>query len=200
MHVPKTESSQIRISGFEESLGNQTFESGKWLCVPSSYEEYRYILGKMEGRTLITIGMNPSTAMPGQLDRTLKSVMKISGKNGFNSFVMFNVYAQRATLPKDMDHTLNKILHAENMKALDWLLNQACRNPTIWAAWGTLVERRKYFKDCLREIVDVASKYNAEWLQSECRTKKKHPHHPLYIGKAQQSLEKFDMKGYLDHL
>ncbi|MFR6424354.1 MAG: DUF1643 domain-containing protein, partial [Oscillospiraceae bacterium] len=46
---------------------------------------------------LICIGINPSTAQPGDLDNTLKSVERIALGNGYDSFTMFNVYPQRAT-------------------------------------------------------------------------------------------------------
>ena len=36
---------------------------------------------------------------------------------------MFNVYAQRATRPDDMEPTLNPVLHAENRKAFRYLLS-----------------------------------------------------------------------------
>ena len=66
---------------------------------------------------------------------------------------MFNVYAQRATKPDDMDDELNSELHRENMKAFDYILSlYKEEKPSVWAAWGTIVEMRPYLKDCLREI------------------------------------------------
>ncbi|MFR6394824.1 MAG: DUF1643 domain-containing protein [Oscillospiraceae bacterium] len=72
---------------------------------------------------LICIGINPSTARPGALDPTLKSVERIALGNGFDSFIMFNVYAQRATSPDDMEWVLNDELHRENMRAFDYILS-----------------------------------------------------------------------------
>ena len=66
--------------------------------------------------------MNPSTAAPDALDPTLQSVQRIALSNGYDSFIMFNVYAQRATRPNDMDAALNEHLHAENMAAFRYVL------------------------------------------------------------------------------
>ena len=55
------------------------------------------------------IGINPSTAVPDRLDNTLKSAQRIALFNGYDSFIMFNVYAQRATDPDDMEKTMNPV-------------------------------------------------------------------------------------------
>lgn len=47
----------------------------------------------------------------------MKSVEKIAMGNGFDSFIMFNVYAQRATDPNQMNKEINPMLHKENMRA-----------------------------------------------------------------------------------
>ena len=89
------------------------------------------------------MGINPSTARPGALDPTLKSVERIARNSGFDSFIMFNVYAQRATSPDDMEHTCNPELHRENMRAFAYILSRT-PDPVVWAAWGTIIEKRDY--------------------------------------------------------
>ena len=108
--------------------------------MPDHYSEYRYILGTRGSHPLVCIGINPSTAIPDRLDNTLKSAERIALHNGYDSFVMFNVYAQRATDPDDMEKELNPVLHRENMKAFDWLLSQFPAPPDLWAAWGSIIE------------------------------------------------------------
>ena len=86
--------------------------------MPPYYTEYRYILGTRGENPLICIGINPSTAQPGDLDNTLKSVERIALGNGYDSFTMFNVYPPRATDPNAMDTTFNRALTAPNLTAL----------------------------------------------------------------------------------
>ena len=122
MHVPTCESSLLDIVSFDDALassgGRGDYDAEKWLYVPDYYTDYRYILGTRGSDPLICIGINPSTAAPDDLDNTLKSVSRIAAGNGYDSWIMFNVYAQRATDPDDMDLTLNETLHRENMRCL----------------------------------------------------------------------------------
>ncbi len=201
MHIPVSASQEVAILTFDEALEHRGGESSeydreRWLYVPDFYSEYRYILGTIGAKPLITIGINPSTAEPDNLDNTLKSVERIAHGNGFDSFVMFNVYAQRATNPDHMDKTLNEALHRENMKAFRYILERAGECPAIWAAWGAIVEKRDYLFDCLADMVAIGEEYGAFWYSAGKRSVKGHPHHPLYL-KKDSPLEPFDMAGYL---
>ena len=192
---------EAEILKFEEALeieSTDEYDRNKWLYVPEIYTEYRYILGTVGERPLITIGINPSTAKPNELDNTLKSVQRIMTGNGFDSFIMFNVYAQRATEPTNMDKIFNRKLHEENMKAFRWLLSKYS-SAAIWAAWGTTVEIRPYLKECLQEMVNIANEYGVKWYRAGKLSKKGHPHHPLYL-KADLKLEEYDVEGYLERL
>ncbi len=206
MHIPESESTKIKILTFDEarvSKADETEKSSydreKWIYIPDFYSEYRYILGTRGKKPLITIGINPSTAEPDNLDNTLKSVERIAHGNGFDSFVMFNVYAQRATNPDDMDKIFNEALHGENMKAFRWVLENSGENPTVWAAWGTIVEKRDYLKKCLSDMVKIGEEFGARWVSVGKRSVKGHPHHPLYLRKDSLS-EDFDMNEYLSKI
>jgi len=148
MHIPAAPTAELSILTFTQALARSGFSGGydadKWLYVPDFYTEYRYILGTRGTHPLICIGVNPSTAAPDNLDNTLKSVQRVTGSNGFDSFIMFNVYAQRATRPEDMDRVRNEALHRENMEAFEYILEQSGANPAVWAAWGNIIEMRPY--------------------------------------------------------
>lgn len=206
MHIPLMETQKVAIEPFEKALEESKIQNHieydvrDWLYVPNHYEEYRYILGTTGKRPLICIGINPSTAAPNNLDNTLKSVERIAKGNGFDSFIMFNVYAQRATRPQDMDKQLNGVLHRENMKAFDYVLSlYEGEHPAVWAAWGNIVEMRPYLKTCLRDMVNIGKSRGAVWYSSGAISKKGHPHHPLYLRKD-SGLDIFDMEKYLNIL
>ena len=206
MHIPLMETQKVAIEPFEKALEESKiqhhieYDVRDWLYVPNHYEEYRYILGTTGKRPLICIGINPSTAAPNNLDNTLKSVERIAKGNGFDSFIMFNVYAQRATRPQDMDKQLNGALHRENMKAFDYVLSlYEGEHPAVWAAWGNIVEMRPYLKTCLRDMVNIGKSRGAVWYSSGAISKKGHPHHPLYLRKDSE-LDIFDMEKYLNIL
>lgn len=129
----------------------------------------------------------------------MKSIERIAMGNGFDSFIMFNVYAQRATDPNQMNKEINPMLHIENMRAFQWILENSGKKPIIWAAWGTNIERRKYLKECLGEMLNISNRYNAVWCKVGKCSVKGHPHYPLYV-KKDSRIEAFGVKTYLTSL
>lgn len=200
MHIPKGTTAQLELVTFQQALEaantpNDSYDVEKWLYAPNFYSEYRYILGTRGKKPLICIGINPSTAEPGNLDNTLKSVERIAHHNGFDSFIMFNVYAQRATNPDAMEKVCNEALHRENLQAFRYVLSISER-PAVWAAWGAIIEKRDYLADCVRDMVAVGKEYGVTWHCAGAITKKGHPHHPLYLRKD-EVLKPFDVERYL---
>ena len=202
MHIPTADTTEIEVLTFDEALASTAesaeYDVEKWLYAPNFYSEYRYILGTRGKNPLICVGINPSTAKPDDLDNTLKSVQRIAAGNGFDSFLMFNVYAQRATRPDDMEKVCNARLHEENMKAFRYLLSIA-QKPAVWAAWGAIIEKRKYLPDCVADMLRISREYDAEWFCAGPISKKGHPHHPLYLRKDEK-LKPFDTESYLKML
>ena len=206
MHIPSCQTDQLRLVPFEDALEtalapSADYDITKWLYVPNFYSEYRYILGTRGERPLICVGVNPSTAAPDHLDNTLKSVERVARFNGYGSFLMFNVYAQRATNPDDMEPLCNPVLHGENMRAFDYALSlDRSGAPAVWAAWGAVIEKRDYLPQCVRDMIAVGQRRGARWYTAGSRSKRKgHPHHPLYLRKDSQ-LEEFNVAEYLDQL
>ena len=205
MHIPSCETQELELVRFDAALAeanrpNPNYDITKWLYVPNFYSEYRYILGTRGSKPLICVGINPSTAAPDDLDNTLKSVERVAHHNGYDSFIMFNVYAQRATNPDDMELTYNQELHRENMRAFDYALSlDQAASPAVWAAWGTIIEKRPYLPGCVRDRIEIGKRRGARWFSAGKRSKKGHPHHPLYLRKD-SPLEAFDVSAYLDLL
>ena len=203
MHIPSTATSELELVTFQQALEaantpNPYYDINAWLYAPNFYSEYRYILGTRGKNPLICIGINPSTAQPGDLDNTLKSVQRIALGNGFDSFIMFNVYAQRATDPDTMEKTCNPLLHRENLEAFRYVLSIG-DHPTVWAAWGTIIEKRDYLKDCLRDMIAAGEAYGANWVCAGKCSKKGHPHHPLYLRKDEK-IRPFPVAEYLQEI
>ena len=203
MHIPSVTTDKLELVTFQQALKaantpSEAYDIEKWLYAPNFYSEYRYILGTRGENPLICIGINPSTAQPGDLDNTLKSVERIALGNGFDSFLMFNVYAQRATDPNTMEKTCNLQLHKENLEAFRYVLSIS-RKPAVWAAWGTIIEKRAYLPQCLQDMLAVGKECGASWYCAGKVSRKGHPHHPLYLRKDER-LRPFDVDGYLRSL
>ena len=200
MYTPVCDTAGIAVRGYAETAAEELtavtdYDRAVWWYVPCRFEPYRYILGTRGENPLICVGINPSTAVPGDLDNTLKSVERIARHNGFDSFIMFNVYAQRATDPDKMDRECNPRLHRENLAAFRAALTAGTAAPTVWAAWGTLIEKRPYLQDCLRDMIAVGEECGARWVTAGKRSRRGHPHHPLYL-RRDCPLDPFDIKDY----
>ena len=203
MHIPSGTTAEMELLTFADALRaantpSPYYDIGQWLYAPNFYSEYRYILGTRGKNPLICIGINPSTAQPGDLDNTLKSVERIAIGNGFDSFIMFNVYAQRATDPDAMEKECNYALHRENLEAFRYVLSIS-RQPAVWAAWGTIIEKRTYLPRCLEDMLAAGQEYGARWYCAGKVSKKGHPHHPLYLRKDEK-LRPFDVAAYLENI
>ena len=198
-HIPGGDTAALELLRFDEALQqalqpHPDYDVERWLYVPNTYSEYRYVLGTRGEKPLICMGINPSTAAPDDLDNTLKSVQRIALANGFDSFLMFNVYAQRSTDPDSMEKACNETLHAENLAAFRYLLS-LCPQPCVWAAWGAIIEKRGYLRRCLLDQIAAGREAGARWFTAGPITKKGHPHHPLYLRKD-AVLDPFDPEKY----
>ena len=199
-HIPAAATWEVPLLTFDQALASANtptdqYDVNRWLYAPNFYSEYRYILGTRGEKPLICLGINPSTARPDHLDNTLKSVERIALGNGYDSFLMFNVYAQRATDPNAMEQACNQELHRENLKAFRHVLSLSPA-PAVWAAWGAVIEKRPYLSRCLADLLAVGREYGAQWYCAGAVTKKGHPHHPLYLRKDER-LRPFDAEAYL---
>ncbi len=188
-----------KIITFKESFiiekPNYTFDDKSWVYLPKFYLPYRYILGTKGENPLICIGINPSTAAPGDLDNTLKSVERIAKANGYDSFLMLNISPQRATNPNNMVHTLNSVLISSNIEAFEYALEKS-KSKHIWLACGTLIRKRGYLFEILKEFFSISTRYKAKWLVAGALSQNGDPHHPLYLKKDEQ-LKAFDICSYI---
>ena len=201
MHIPRSTTAEVSLLTFPQALElarqpQADYDVERWLYVPPYYDEYRYLLGTRGSDPLICVGINPSTAAPDHLDNTLKSVERIALHNGYDSFLMFNVYAQRSTDPDAMERQCNPALHRENLEAFRYILSLS-PEPAVWAAWGAVIEKRAYLPACVRDFVSVGQSYGARWYCAGAISKKGHPHHPLYL-RRDEALRPFDIQHYLE--
>jgi hypothetical protein len=150
-------------------------------------------LGERGKKTLVCIGINPSTAEPDNLDNTLNGVKSRTIFLGYDSWVMINVYPQRATDPKDLHKEINVKIYERNLKEIESFFSKSKYD--IWAAWGTLIKKRSYLLTCLDEISRVIGQ-QSKWFTIGKRSKDGHPHHPLYLRKDLPT-ETFNIEKYI---
>ena len=62
-----------------------------------------------------------------------------------------------------------------------------------------MIEQRPYLPQCVRDMVETGRLHNARWFTAGARSKRGHPHHPLYLRKD-SVLDPFDAEGYCESL
>ena len=126
------------------------------------------------GKLIMWIGLNPSTADEQQLDPTLTRIRSFSEREGFDGFLMTNIFGFRATNPKDMLRTPDPV-GPENDRAL---LAAARRCEMVVAAWGA----HGIHQDRALAVAKLLGRHKLWCLGT---TKDGHPRHPLYVAGRQ---------------
>lgn len=170
------------------------FENKPWIY---DHDEplSRYSLGQEGKNPLICFGVNPSTAVPGNLDPTVASVARYAKEKGYDGWIMFNLYPQRATNPDKMHKNFQKPIHEKNIAAIADLLAELPNGLDVWCAWGTLIEKRAYLSRCMKDIAEVLKQNKCRCFTRGNISKAGHPHHPLYLRK-ESPMDVFDLERY----
>ncbi len=128
---------------------------------------------------LLFIMLNPSTADAEVFDPTVRRCFGYAQDWGFNSMSVANIFAYRATDPKDMlnarDNGVN-IVGNDNNKAIIELSTEANR---IVCAWGS----HKWSKERSNEVLNILRQQNLTEVYCLKKSKDGSPCHPLYLKK-----------------
>lgn len=164
-----------------------------WIYQHTADNSARFTLGTVGDNPLVCVGVNPSTAAPGDPDLTVSKVMGFASRNGFDSWVMLNLYPQRSTDPAGMHLHYNPALRADNERHIADLIDG--RQLTLVAAWGELIESRSYLPTLLEGIVSVTDASGCDWVSIGDLLMTGHPRHPSRAGYA-HPLQPFDVMEY----
>lgn len=149
-----------------------------WVYIGDDKE--RYILGQPGKYNLLVFGVNPSTASPGEsnLDPTIRKVRKVAEKEGFDGWIMVNLYPLRETDPDKLPDKADKKLVDNNLKVIA-AIEKNYAIGMVWAAWGNIIDSQFYLGDNLYDIQEAIT--DAEWYYRGKLTKAGNPRHPLYL-------------------
>ena len=140
----------------------------------SECEKYRYALWRVweeYATTVVFIGLNPSTADATLDDPTIRRCVGFAKKWGFGGIYMLNLFAYRATNPKELLSVDDPVGPKNNDTLNDYHtgLTIAC-----WGNHGTLKNRN----------TEVIKLLGANTIHCLGITKGGHPKHPLYLPKS----------------
>ena len=160
-----------------DSLITRTFlkDDAESVAVYSACEHYRYRLTRVwegGGTHAVFVMLNPSTATEVQNDPTVERCERRARTLGFGSFTVLNIFAWRATDPREMRAAADPV-GPENDAAILGRLSQADRVICAWGTHGAHLGRGPAVERLLR---DAGAR-----LWHLGLSKDGHPKHPLYI-------------------
>lgn len=151
-------------------------------AIISDCGRYRYALGRsweQSVQSLVFCMLNPSTADAEQDDPTIRRCMGFARANGYGGIVVVNLFAFRATNPRDIPEDVWEAAGPENMRHLA----DMAYGRDVVVAWGANERATAAVTSpSLEAIRSFASKVYCLGV-----TKSGAPRHPLYV-RGDQSL------------
>lgn len=143
-------------------------------------KETRFLLGQTGVKNVLFIGINPSIADNWNADMTIKKIIKFAELNGYDGWIIANIYPQRTTNPKYLHNNKDLDLVNKNIEAIRSLVKSGSIAGVV-ACWGNLINHRKFFKGLLQDIIYETGLDNIPWFCIDL-TKEDIPRHPSRIG------------------
>lgn len=153
--------------------------SGIWsIAEYSDCEKYRYFLGRKwdDRKALAFIMLNPSTATEEQNDPTVARCERRARLNGYGGVQIYNLFAFRATDPKEMKEQDDPIGISNDMYLEAAIKHCADGEIDIICGWGT----HGSFLDRDSEVLEIFEDFAVKPMALNW-TKDGHPQHPLYV-------------------
>ena len=153
----------------------QKGDASSW-AVYSDCEKYRYSLTRVwngGGSRVTFVMLNPSTATEIQNDPTVERCERRARALGYGAFCVTNIFAWRATDPRDMRAAPEPVGSANDaaiVDAADWAGSVVC----AWGTHGEHLDRGPTVAEMLRGMGHPLFHLGL--------TQAGHPKHPLYIG------------------
>ena len=136
----------------------------------SDCRKYRYALSRTwngKKKTILFIGLNPSTANEKIDDPTIRRCINYAQNWGYGSLLMVNLFAYRATLPSELKNVKNPIGNDNDLHIIE-LSKKADIAVAAWGNEGTLLNRDKEVKKILPNLMCLKINKSGQ------------PSHPLY--------------------
>ena len=140
-------------------------------AILSEDRKYRYVLSRIWDETkpkVMIIGLNPSTADETEDDPTIGRCISFSKSWGYGGVYMLNLFAFRATQPKDMFNAQNPI-GLENNSYIEIYSKKVDKIVCAWGNHGTYKNRGNEIREKFDKLFYLKLNQTGE------------PAHPLYL-------------------
>lgn len=176
------------------------------ICYPENEPELRYVLARKGKNNLLVVGLNPSTANSETLDPTSRNIDQIAQQNGYDGWLLVNLYPVRKSRPSDLPLEENTEVFWYNLRIIEQLLERDQFNISkAWLCWGNDIDsfNQPYLKQSAGYLYRKLVKFDLDYV---CigRTRKANPCHPsqqainCHLGGIEElEFIRFDFKNYV---
>ena len=88
--------------------------------------------------------------------------MGFAERNGFDGFIMLNLYPQRCTNPESLDKEIDEDLQRKNLEVIRLSVGDM-KESIILLGFGDTINLRPYLKRRPKEIIDMLAPNNPQW-------------------------------------
>ena len=145
----------------------------------SDCRKYRYALSRTwnsKKKTILFIGLNPSTADEKIDDPTIRRCINYAQNWGYGSLLMVNLFAYRATMPTELKKVKNPIGNDNDLHIKE-LIKKVDLTVAAWGNEGSLLNRDKQIKKIIPNLMCLKINKSGQ------------PAHPLYQKKDLQLIK-----------
>ena len=145
----------------------------------SDCRKYRYVLSRTwdsKKKTILFIGLNPSTADEQIDDPTIRRCINYAQNWGYGSLLMVNLFAYRATMPTELKKVKNPIGNDNDLHIKE-LIKKVDLAVAAWGNEGSLLNRDKEIKKIIPNLMCLKINKSGQ------------PAHPLYQKKDLQLIK-----------
>lgn len=126
----------------------------KLFCIPEGNKDKRFLIGEIGSNNILCIGINPNTADERNLDPTSSNIKRISSENGYDGWILANLYPKRNKKAEYLEQEPDSNLISENVKSIETFIIQN-KITDVWIAWGDDIQARKYFKESAIKLLEI---------------------------------------------
>ncbi len=180
------------------------------ICLPKKDDEKRFVIGKSGKRNLLCVGINPNSADGERLDPTSRNVEKIALNNGYDGWILVNLYPRRAKKVSFLEREPDKKLFGQNLKLIQSIVSKNQFGfDQVWLAWGNDIDalHQPYLKEGAYHLCTMLQRFNLDFVSAGTNNSG-HPTHPSPQAMAQKygkksqdvRLTSFDVKSYVTRI
>lgn len=170
------------VKDYKSKSYNYNSKVVDYLASEDRFESSRYYIKTKGEKSIICIGLNPSTADMERSDLTINRIEEFAKQNGYDSIIMLNLYPLRESNPSKLPIAKDPIIYAKNIAKIKEVIAESTDKKVLIATGEDILERT-YFLDAIDKLIEFGDEHNVKWycVGTTAAGLPKHPSRARYI-------------------